>query len=113
MASNHIKTKNIAAASVYTCVYMSSSWTVVREVLRSYAMYVASGAQQCTEMLSCNLPRQVAEGKSAAGGRYSKTKHTYIAGYYAECTVTMASNHVQAAINTINIAAGSVYTVYA
>ena len=39
-------------------------------------MYVASGAQQCTEMLSCVLPRQVAEGKSAAGGRYSKT-HTY------------------------------------
>ena len=40
-------------------------------------MYVASGAQQCTEMLSCVLPRQVAEGKSAAaGGRYSKT-HIY------------------------------------
>ena len=42
-------------------------------------MYVASGAQQCTEMLSCVLPRQVADGKSAAGGRYSKT-HTHI--YY-------------------------------
>ena len=37
-------------------------------------MYVASGAQQCTEMLSCVLPRQVADGKSAAGGRYSKTR---------------------------------------
>ena len=69
-------------------------------------MYVASGAQQCTEMLSCNLPRQVAEGKSAAaGGRYSKT-HTHIAGYCAESTVTMASNHIK----TKNIAAGSVYT---
>ena len=61
-----------------------SIWTVVEgspeiQCTNSYVpmqMYVASGAQQCTEMLSCNLPRQVAEGKSAAGGRYSKT-HTY------------------------------------
>ena len=79
------------------------------QTIRAYAMYVASGAQQCTEMLSCVLPRQVADGKSAAGGRYSKT-HTYIAGYCAECTVTMASYHVQAAIKDINIAAASVYT---
>ena len=78
------------------------------QTIRAYAMYVASGAQQCTEMLSCVLPRQVAEGKSAAaGGRYSKT-HTYIhiAGYCAESTVTMASNHIK----TKNIAAASVYT---
>ena len=37
-------------------------------------------------------------------------RHAHIAGYCAECTVTMASNHVQAAIKTKNIAAGSVYT---
>ena len=82
-----------------------SSWTVVREVLRSYAIYVASGAQQCTEMLSCNLPRQVAEGKSAAGGRYSKT-HTYCGLVRRMHIVTMASNHIK----TKNIAAGPVYT---
>ena len=46
-----------------------SIWTVVREVLRD-------AVSNNTEMLSCVLPRQVADGKSAAGGRYSKT-HTY------------------------------------
>ena len=107
MASNHIKTKNIAAASVYTCVYMSSSWTVVREVLRSYAMYVASGAQQCTEMLSCNLPRQVAEGKSAAGGRYSKT-HTYcVLLHRIHSEYVWSGRHKDK-----NIAVGLVYNVY-
>ena len=35
-------------------------------------------------------------------------QNTHIADYCAECTMTMASNHVQVAIKTKNIAAGAV-----